>query len=290
MTQSPLPALPTTQTQQPRRRTALPVSIVVSVLVLALVAACVVGSQWIVPGATTQDILLGRTPAGTPHHLLGTDDLGRDILALTIAGTRSAIVGPIVIAAGSMAFGILLGTIAGYHGGLIDALLARYADLILALPAVLLAIVVAGIVGGGYWVTVALLIVLFSPSDIRLIRGSVMEQRAMPYIEACSVLGMRRRRIMFGQIVPNVVPIIITNFMLNIVFALVAMSSLSYLGLGVGPGAPDWGRQLADGRNILGSVPTAVLAPGIAIILTATAVNIVGDWLFERLQARVAAR
>lgn len=290
MTQSPpSSALPTDETESAVKRT-MPVSVVVSLLVLVLVAACAIGSQWIVPSANTQNILLGRTPAGTTGHVLGTDDLGRNILALTIAGTRSAITGPLVIAAGSMACGILLGTVAGYHGGLIDAVLARYADLILALPAVLLAIVVAGIVGGGYWVTVALLIVLFSPSDIRLIRGSVMEQRAMPYIEACSVLGLRRRRVMFGQIVPNVIPIIITNFMLNIVFALVAMSSLSYLGLGVGPGAPDWGRQLADGRNILGSVPTAVLAPGLAIIVTATGVNIVGDWLFERLQARVAAR
>ena len=292
MTQTPSTVLPPAAAEPPTgaRRRRLPVSVAASILVLVAVAVCAVGAGWIVPGATTQDILLGQTPPGAPGHLLGTDDLGRDILALTIAGTHSAILGPVAIALGSMILGILLGTTAGYRGGLVDTVLARYADLMLALPAVLLAIVIAGVVGGGYWVTVALLVLLFSPSDIRLIRGSVIEQKTLPYIESSRVLGMRPHRIMFGQIVPNVVPIIVTNLMLNIVFALVAMSSLSYLGLGVGPGAPDWGRQLADGRNILGTTPTAILAPGVAIILTATAVNIVGDWLFDRLQSRVAAR
>jgi peptide/nickel transport system permease protein len=95
---------------------------------------------------------------------------------------------------------------------------------------------------------------------------------------------------MFRQILPNVVPVIIANFMLNIAYAIVAMSSLSYLGLGVGPGSPDWGRQLDDGQQLLASNPAALLAPGVMIVLTATAINIVGDWLYERLTQRAAAR
>ena len=151
--------------------------------------------------------------------------------------------------------GLLLGTLAGYRGGPLDAVIARWADLLLALPAVLLAIVVAGIVGGGYWITVAVLIVLFSPSDIRLIRGAVMEQKTQPYIESARVLRMPAWRIMYRQILPNVVPVAIANVMLNVAFAIVAMSSLSYLGLGVGPGSPDWGRQLSDGQNDPGGQP-----------------------------------
>ena len=279
-------------TGRPRRRW-LPrtqLSVAVSLLLLAFVAVCALLPGIVAPNSTVQDILLGTTQAGTAGHLLGTDNLGRDIAALTLGGTRSAITGPLVIAFGSMLLGLALGTPAGYRGGLTDSVIARWSDLLLALPATLLAVVVAGIVGGGYWVTVALLIVLFSPSDVKLVRGAVLEQKTRPYIESARVLRMPAWRIMYRQILPNVVPVIIANFMLNIAYAIVAMSSLSYLGLGVGPGSPDWGRQLDDGQQLLASNPAALLAPGVMIVLTATAINIVGDWLFERLTQRAAAR
>jgi peptide/nickel transport system permease protein len=281
---APAPAAPK------RRRLRFPVLVVVSLLVLAFVSVCALAPGLVAAGATAQDILLGVSLPGTPGHLLGTDDLGRDILLLTLAGTRSAVLGPLVIAAGSMTLGILLGTPAGYFGGLLDTVVARWADLLMALPAVLLAIVIAGIVGGGYWVTVAIMIVLFSPSDVRLIRAGVLEQKALPYVESARVLRLPAWRIMFGQILPNVAPIFTTNFMLNIAYGLTAMSSLSYLGLGAGEGSPDWGRQLSDGQQLLTSNPAAVLAPGIMIVLTAVAVNLVGDWLGERLSARIASR
>jgi peptide/nickel transport system permease protein len=273
-----------------RRRLRFPVLVVISLIVLAFVAVCALAPGLVAPGATAQDILLGVSLPGTPGHLLGTDDLGRDILLLTLAGTRSAVLGPLVIAAGSMTLGILLGTPAGYFGGLLDTVVARWADLLMALPAVLLAIVIAGIVGGGYWVTVAIMIVLFSPSDVRLIRAGVLEQKGLPYVESARVLRLPAWRIMFGQVLPNVAPIFTTNFMLNIAYGLTAMSSLSYLGLGAGEGSPDWGRQLSDGQQLLTSNPAAALAPGIMIVLTAVAVNVVGDWLGERLSARIASR
>jgi peptide/nickel transport system permease protein len=272
--------------QRPR----IQLSVVLSVLVLAFVAVCALLPGVVAANSTQQDILLGVNGPGIAGHLLGTDTLGRDILKLTLGGTPSAIAGPLVIALGSMIGGLLLGTLAGYYGGPLDAVIARWADLLLALPAVLLAVVVAGIVGGGYWITVAVLIVLFSPSDIRLIRGAVMEQKTQPYIESAKVLRMPAWRIMYRQILPNVVPVAVANVMLNVAFAIVAMSSLSYLGLGVGPGSPDWGRQLSDGQNILATNPAAIIAPGVMIVATATAINIVGDWLFERLTARAASR
>jgi len=270
-------------------RSPVPLSLLGSWLALGTVAVFVIGAGWIVPDATRQDILTGVTPAG-PGHLFGTDDLGRDILALAIAGARSAVVGPLLIAVGSMLIGVLLGIPAGYLGGPLDAVVARYADLVLALPATLVALVVAGVVGGGYWVTVAVLVMLFSPSDIRLIRSAAIEQAPRPYIESAKVLGIHPLRIMFRHVAPNVVPVIVANLLLNVAFALVAMSSLSYLGLGVGPGEADWGRQLADGRELLGENAAAVLVPGLLVIATATAANLVGYWLFERLaRARVAS-
>ena len=264
--------------------------VTLALLFLVFDAVCALLPHLVAPNATQQDILLGLTGTGTPGHLLGTDDLGRDIVQLTLGGTRSALMGPLVIAFGSMLLGVLFGTLAGYRGGFVDGVVARWADLLLALPAVLLAVVVAGIVGGGYWLTVGVLIVLFSPSDIRLVRGAVIEQKTQPYIESARVLRMPAWRIMYRQILPNVVPVAAANFMLNIAYAIVAMSSLSYLGLGVGPGSPDWGRQLSDGQDILAANPAAIIAPGLMIVLTAAAVNVVGDRLFEILDAKAASR
>jgi peptide/nickel transport system permease protein len=257
------------------------------VIVLILLFATV--GYWVIGDSIKQDPLLGVSPPGTAGHLLGTDVLGRDIVALSVAGTRSAVVGPIAIALGSMLLGMLLGTVSGYTGGWIDLLLSKYADLLLALPVTLIALVVAGLIGGGYWVTVVVLIVLFSPTDIRMMRSAVMTQSTRPYIESAKVLDLSRWRIMFRHILPNVLPIAIATMLLNIAFALVAMSALSFLGLGVGPGEPDWGRQLADGRNLLTQNPGAVIVPGLLIIVTATAINLIGDWVQDRYNARVEA-
>ncbi len=273
-----------------RTNTRPPVVAILSAVVLAAVGVCAVGRELVAPHALDQDVYLGVVGAGIEGHLFGTDQLGRDILQLSLAGARSALAGPIVVALGSMVIGFLLGTFAGYRGGIVDMLVGRYADLLLALPSVLLAIVVAGLVGRGYWITVAVLIVLFSPSDVRLVRGAVMEQTPRPYIESARLLGIRPMRIMFRHIAPNIVPIVVANLLLNVAFALVALSSLSYLGLGVPPGAPDWGRQLADGRALLGDNPLAAVVPGVLIILTATVVNLLGDWLSETLDRKVTAR
>ncbi|MBJ7362765.1 MAG: hypothetical protein JHD36_08450, partial [Ilumatobacteraceae bacterium] len=141
------------------RRPLIPI---VTGIPLAIIAIFVIASRWIVPNATRQDIMTGVTSPGTAGHLFGTDQLGRDITQLAIAGTGSAVIGPIVIALGSMMIGIMLGTFAGYMGGWLDLLLSKYADLLLALPTTLVALVVTGLIDGGYWVTVLVLIMLFS--------------------------------------------------------------------------------------------------------------------------------
>ena len=248
----------------------IPGSVLLSVVVLVAVAICVIVPSLLVPGALDQNLALGVSPAGTPGHLLGTDKVGRDVLALTVAGARSAIVGPIVIAAGSMAAGLFFGMSAAWRGGL------------LSLPVTLLAIVVAGVIGGSYWVTVGVLIVLFAPSDVRMIRSATLAQKPQPYIEATRVLGLSGPRILAVHILPNITPIVWANLFVNIAFALVSLSGLSYLGLGVGAQDADWGRQLADGRALLAQNPAASVAAGLAIIVTATAINIAGDWFAER--------
>lgn len=253
---------------------------------LALVVLTAIASPFLTELATKQSILDSLLPAGSPGHLLGTDELGRDVLLLTLAGTGSAVAGPFVIAAGSMLLAILIGTVAGYLRGPVDWIVGRVVDILLSLPVMLVALVVAGIFGAGYWVTVIMLVLLFCPSDIRIIRAGVTEQAPRPYIEAAQMLSLSPARIMFKHIVPNVWPLIMTNFMLNLAIALVTLSSLSFLGIGVAPGTPDWGRQITDGRGILGDNPAMMVVPAILIVLVAMAINVLGDHLGERLRER----
>lgn len=236
-----------------------------------------------------QDLTVGLTgPSGA--HLFGTDQLGRDILSRVIVGARTALLGPIVIALGAMAIGNVLGLVAGYRGGVVDTAIMRWVDLMYALPGLLVAIVVVGVLGGGYWRAVALLVVLSSPYDTRIIRSATLEQRVLPYVEAARTLGLPRRRIMFAHIWPNLTALVVANTFLSFAYSLVTLSALSFLGLGVGPGTPDWGRMLAESRSLLFDNPAAALAPGAMIALTAASVNLLGDWLYEVLADRGRAR
>ena len=218
-------------------------------------------------------------------HLLGTDNLGRDIFSRVLAGGGRALIGPLVIAAGALLISVVLGIWAGYTGGWFESSVMRMVDLGYALPPLLVAVVLAGVFGGGYWLAVIVLLVLFSPYDIRVTRAVSLEQRGLPYVEAARMLGISRSRIMARHILPNVVPFMIVGFCLDFAFALVTLSGLSYLGLGAPPGSPDWGRMLSDNQSQIFGDPWGALAPGIMILLTAAAVNVVGDWLAERFAA-----
>lgn len=258
------------------------------VIVAAAVIAAVFGPV-LVPGATDQNLLTGITGPGQGHPL-GTDQLGRDVLQLLVAGARTAVLGALAVAGGSFVIGNLIGVPAGYLGGWRDSLAMRWADLMFSLPALLVAIVVTGVLGGGFVLAVLVLIVLFSPSDTRLSRAAVLDQRHRPYVEAARLLDLSPARIMARHVWPNIIPVVAANAFLNFAFALVSLAGLSFLGLGVEPGSPDWGRTLSDNRSQLLGNPWAAVAPAIAIIATAVAVTIVGDWLHERLEARGRAR
>jgi peptide/nickel transport system permease protein len=243
----------------------------------------------IAPGAHIQDLAVGVSGPSAAHWL-GTDDLGRDVLSRVIVGTRTAVIGPVLITLGSGLVGSLLGLLAGYVGGLPDNVILRWADLMFALPGHLVAIVVVGILGGGYYLAIIVLIVLSSPYDTRLIRAATLEQRPRAYIEAARVLGLPGRRIALHHVLPNLIPLMIASVFLGFAYGLLALAALSFLGLGVGAGTPDWGRMLAESRSLLFENPAAALAPGAMLILTAASMNLVGDWLAERLSDRGRAQ
>jgi peptide/nickel transport system permease protein len=260
--------------------------VIFAFLIIAVVVICAIFGSAITPYDPSAQNLLETVQPPSHAHWLGTDDLGRDVLSRTMAGARTAVVGPLIIALGAMLIGNILGLIAGYNGGTLDGGIMRTADFVFALPALLVAIVVIGVAGGGTFLAVGILVFLFWPVDTRLVRAATLEQRNLPYVEAARTLGLPRRRIMFLHIWPNVLPVAVANATLAFAFALVALSSLSFLGIGVSPGTADWGRMLSDSQTLLFQNPWTALAPGIALVLTAAAVNIVGDWLFERLSDR----
>ncbi|MFI6786622.1 ABC transporter permease [Nonomuraea sp. NPDC050383] len=223
-------------------------------------------------------------PSG--QHWLGTDILGRDTFSRVVAGARSAFLGPLAIAVGSFVLGNGLGLLAGYRGGRVDALIMRWVDFMWAIPALLVLIVAAGAVGTGYWPTVAVLMVLTVPLDTRVVRGATLEQVPRPYVEAAKTLGVPDRRIMLLHIWPNVSPVSVANSFLVFASSLGALAAMSFLGLGVPPGTPDWGLMLSESQPLLFDNPIAALAPGLMIVLTATSMNLIGDWLYERLSNR----
>jgi peptide/nickel transport system permease protein len=239
------------------------------------------------PGKQNVVIAL-QHPSGA--HWLGTDSLGRDVLSRMIVGARSALIGPLVIAAGSMVLGNILGLLAGYRGGRVDAAIMRTADLFWSIPSLLVLVVVAGTFNGGYWLAVGLLTVLTTPFDTRVVRGATLEQVPRPYIEAARSLGVSDLRIMFFHIWPNISPVVVANTFLIYAGALVGLSGLSFIGLGVPPGTPDWGLMLAEGRQLIFLNPVASLVPGAMIAILATSMSLIGDWTHERLVSRGATR
>ncbi|WP_111403871.1 MULTISPECIES: ABC transporter permease [Meridianimarinicoccus] len=246
-----------------------------------VVLVCAIGGGAVAPGSPDmQRLLVGDTPPSA-EFWAGTDKLGRDVLARTVAGARTALIGPTVVAAGAFAIATVLGLIAGYFGGWIDNVIMRGVDIILALPGPLIAIVVVGVTGGGYWTAVSVLIVLFVAPDTRIVRSAVLVQRSQPYIEAARIQNIPRHRILFVHILPNVMPIILSYAVLDFAFALVNLAGLSFLGLGVEPGTADWGRMLFENRNILFTNPAALLLPAAMIVVTAGSINMLGDRIRE---------
>lgn len=245
---------------------------------------------WIAPFdplATSADKVL-QPPSST--HWFGTDQLGRDILSRLMVGSRTGLIGPAIVAICATVLGTLIGLWAGFTGGLTDSVTMRSIDVVYAIPPLLVAVVLVGLLGGGYWLAVAVLIVLSAPADVRVVRAAVMAQRELPYIAAARTLGLSQTRIAFKHVLPNVAPTLAANALLQFVVALIALSGLAFLGIGVSAGTPDWGLMIAENRSILDLNPWAVIAPALCITLLAVAVAILGDRIFEVATDRGASR
>lgn len=259
-------------------------------LVMCVFIVCAIFGQLLAPqDPSAQDLALGvSTPSGS--HWFGTDTLGRDVFSRTIVGARMALLGALGVAGGSMIIGNVLGLLAGYRGGRTDAIIMRCVDVMLSLPALLVIIVAAGALGGGYWLAVMLLAIVTVPIDTRVVRGAALEQSTRPYVEAARTSGLSGRRVMFFHVWPNVAAVSIANSFLIFANSLVALAALSFLGLGARPGTADWGLMVAEGQDLLFTNPVGILAPALAIVLVSVSMNLIGDWVYEQLLSRGATR
>lgn len=272
------------------RRAWPPLSVAVGGVFLGVVVLCAVAPALLAPQNPALIDPASALQGPTSTHLLGTDDLGRDVLSRIVFGARSALMGPLIITAATVFIGTTLSLVAGYLGGWVDTVVGRLTDVIYALPALIVTIVVVGVFGGGYWLAIAALTVFNTPTAIRILRAAVIERRDLPYVEAAQTLGVKPRAIMARHLLPNLEPLIITCLFLGFTYGMVELSALSYLGLGVPPGSPDWGRMLAENRAQVSENLWGTLGPGLALVGTVLSANLVGDWTYGRLDQRRRAR
>ena len=227
-----------------------------------------------------QDVSNSLAPA-SPEHFLGTDDLGRDIFTRLVYGSRTTLLVGFFAVALALAFGMAFGTLAGYHGGLLESVVMRGTDVMLSFPLILLAIVLVEVLGPGISNLIVAIGVSQIPIFTRLAHALTLSVRSREYILAAIAVGVGDGRILRFHVLPNILAPIVVQATAVIAVAILYASALSFLGLGIQPPTPDWGSMVSDFRRFVFDRPHIPFYPGATIALTVLALNVVGDTLVE---------
>jgi peptide/nickel transport system permease protein len=247
--------------------------------------ALVLCSVWIFPDRGFAMDLAARLspPFAQWSHMLGTDPLGRDVLARVLVGGRISLMVGLLSVLGASVIGIAIGLVAGYYRGFWDMLLMRCVDVQLALPFILIALTFISILGGGLTNIILFMIISQWVQFARLVRGMVLSVREREFVQAARAFGVRDFPMVRHHILPNVIGPVIILMTLNVANNILLESSLTFLGLGVDPLIPSWGGMLADGRTYMQTAWWVSVFPGVAIMLTVLGLNLLGDWLRDRI-------
>lgn len=287
-TEAGAPAAPQEQSQF--RRTLSTVlanrlAIVGLVILFVLVVVAIFGST-IAPFGINELDIANRLAPPSVDHWFGTDELGRDVLSRVVVAARVSLQVGFIAVGIALVAGVAIGLVAGFYGGGIDSLLMRLMDILFSFPAILLAIAILAALGPGVTNAMIAIGIVYTPIFARITRGSVLTVKESVFVTASRSIGSSDGRIIIKHILPNVVAPIIVQTSLSLAFAILSEAALSFLGLGVQPPDPAWGRMLADGRGFIQDAWWMGVFPGVAILLTVMSFNFVGDALRDALDPR----
>lgn len=259
---------------------------VAGLVVLGLLLVAALLGETMAPYGFNERDLADRFAPPSPEHWFGTDDIGRDVFSRVLIGARTSLMVGAVAVSISLVAGTVIGLVAGYRGGWIDAVLMRTMDVVFSFPVVLLAIAVVAVLGPSLTNAMIAIGVVFTPIFARVVRGSVLSVREEVFIRAVRSLGASDLRIVLRHVLPNVAAPIIVQTSLSFAFAILVEATLSFLGIGVQPPHPAWGLMLQEGRGVIDLAWWVGLFPGLAIFATVMAFNFVGDGLRDALDPR----
>ncbi|OQB95167.1 MAG: Glutathione transport system permease protein GsiD [Spirochaetes bacterium ADurb.Bin110] len=279
-------------------RNKLAVASLILVLIFALIAifADVLYSYDFVTSNSLENALLKPGETSTVYFqekdiehtfILGSDNYGRDILGRLVHGARISMIIGFVTVAIAVVIGGILGAIAGYKGGLFDTIIMRLTDIILSIPTILMSIAIVAALGNSFFNLLIAISTSLIPGYIRIVRASIISIKDQEYVEAARVIGAGDFRIVLKHILPNITSPIIVQSTLNVGSSILSASWLSFLGLGILPPKPEWGNMLSEAREFIQYAPHLLFAPGIAILLTVLAYNIIGDGLRDALDPKL---